>query len=242
MNSQLSRTVELVIFDLDGTLIDTAPEIVSATNAFLEHHGWPGLPPETITRWIGRGTRALLGEAIANAGGGASEIIADSEALADYALVFDRYYDEHCGTTSELFPEVRDTLQALAADGLAMAIVTNKEHRYTQRVLAAHDLLRFFDPIISGDTLAARKPDPAGLVTCLQAHSTPAARALFVGDSHIDALTARNAGIPVWLLPYGYNMGEPISAAEPDRELEGFAAIRHSIYTAGQLSQRADRL
>jgi phosphoglycolate phosphatase len=226
LNEQLSKPVELIIFDLDGTLIDTAPEIAAATNDFLEHYGWPRLQTETVTRWIGRGTRALLAEAIANAGGGTPETIAASQAFVNYAGVFDRYYDEHCGTTSTLFPDVRNTLQALADSGIGLAIVTNKERRYTERVLSAHGLLAFFDPIISGDSLASRKPNPAGVLSCLQAHATEPRRALFVGDSRIDAITARNAGLPVWLLPYGYNMGEPVAAAEPNRVLEHFAAIR----------------
>jgi phosphoglycolate phosphatase len=103
--------------------------------------------------------------------------------------------------------------------------VTNKEGRYTRTVLDAHQLEPLFDRVVSGDSLSTKKPDPAGIQSCLDEFQVPATRALFVGDSSIDVATARNAGVPVWALPYGYNMGQPIEACKPDRVIADFSLL-----------------
>ena len=103
--------------------------------------------------------------------------------------------------------------------------MTNKEARYTQAVLDAHQLDAAFDRVVCGDTLAVKKPDPAGIESCLQQFGVAPERALFVGDSSIDVATARNAGIAVWVLPYGYNMGQPIAASAPDRVIADVSAL-----------------
>ena len=126
-----------------------------------------------------------------------------------------------------LWPEesVRETLTALRRQGVKLAVVTNKEARHTTAILAAHGLLSLLDLVISGDTLPTRKPDPAGIAFCLAHFGVPIQRALFVGDSSIDVATARNAGVRVWALPYGYNMGQPIEASIPDRVIADCAAL-----------------
>ncbi len=103
--------------------------------------------------------------------------------------------------------------------------MTNKESRYTDRVLAAHGLTELFDIVVSGDSFPVKKPDPTSILDCLEQWQVSADDALFVGDSSIDAATARNAGIDVWLLPYGYNMGEPIESANPDRVIQDFSEL-----------------
>ena len=92
-------------------------------------------------------------------------------------------------------------------------------------MLDAHGFSPLFDRVVSGDTMPTKKPDPAGVLSCLAAFEVPASRALFVGDSSIDAATAKNAGLPVWLLPWGYNMGQPVSACQPDRVIDDFSAL-----------------
>lgn len=221
----MDRQKRLVIFDLDGTLVDTAAEIAGATNDFLARYGWPALPSETVRNWIGRGTRTLLVEAIANATGRTHAEIRAADDFPAFVDAFDADYDAHCGTTSVPYPHMREAVTGLQAAGIRTAIVTNKEARYTRRVLEAHDLATLFEPVICGDTLDTRKPDPAGVLSCLEATGTVASDCLFVGDSIIDAQTARNAGIPVWLLPHGYNMGLPLAEAQADRIVADFAEI-----------------
>mgnify|MGYP006303742479 FL=1 len=120
-------------------------------------------------------------------------------------------------TASRPFPHVTAVLELLHARGVRLAVVTNKESRYTDTVLRAHGLHTRFDMVVSGDTLPSKKPDPTGVLHCLTHFGVAPAQALFVGDSSIDAATARKAGVAVWLLPYGYNMGQPIAACQPDR-------------------------
>jgi phosphoglycolate phosphatase len=121
---------------------------------------------------------------------------------------------------------VREVLEELRANGVRLAVVTNKEDRYTQAILDSHALSPLFDRVVSGDTFPARKPDPAGVFACMEAFGATASRTLFVGDSAIDVATARNAGVAVWALPYGYNMGEPIESCSPDRVIADFSALR----------------
>ena len=216
---------ELVMFDLDGTLIETAPEICDAVNDTLRQLGLPALTQAQVERWIGHGTHELLIEALACATATDASTVRTSANLASTAAAFDRHYQRRCGTRSRPYPGVREALAYLRASGTKLAVVTNKEGRYTETVLGVHDLMTSFDRVISGDTLAAKKPDPAGVQACLVEFGVPRSRALFVGDSSIDAATARNAGVAVWLLPHGYNMGAPIQQCCPDRVIEGFCAF-----------------
>ena len=213
------------MFDLDGTLVETAPEITDAVNDTLRQFGWAAIDEEQVARWIGHGTGALLVQAVARATGTPAAAVRDSERLAAIGTVYEHWYAQRCGTRSRLYPQVRETLATLRTQGTRLAIVTNKEQRYTRRVLEAHQLANAFDEVICGDTLSTRKPDPAGVLACLRQFGAKPERSLFVGDSSIDAATARNAGVPVWLLPYGYNMGQPIEQAAPDRVIADFSAL-----------------
>lgn len=216
---------DLILFDLDGTLIETAPEIGDATNDTLRRFDLPEVTQRQVNDWIGHGTRELLIQALAASGKTDVATVRSSPTLPLIAAEFDKNYQQRCGTRSHLYPQVREVLQQLRAAGMRLAVVTNKEGRYTQTVLDAHQLAPLFDCVISGDSLPTKKPDPAGVRHCLAQFQVPTDRALFVGDSSIDAATARNAGVPVWLLPYGYNMGQPITACQPDRVIEDFSAL-----------------
>ena len=134
------------------------------------------------------------------------------------------------GTSSEREVSLdsgRNVLEALRARGVKLAVVTNKESRYTATVLDVHRLTPLFDRIVSGDSLPTRKPDPAGILSCLAQFGIPPGRALFVGDSSIDVATARHAGVRVWALTYCYNLGEPIAACAPDRVIADLSALLH---------------
>jgi phosphoglycolate phosphatase len=219
----------LVLFDLDGTLVETAPEISDAVNDTLRHFGWPPVEESLVADWIGHGTAALLRHAVARATASPPATEPTRDLLERVCRVYDRYYAERCGTRGRLYPGAREVLAALRTGGSRLAVVTNKERRYTERVLAIHGLDDAFDRVIAGDTLPTKKPDPAGVLDCLAAFGLPPARALFVGDSSIDAATARNAGVRVWLLPHGYNMGEPIEGIDSDRLLPDFATLLREL-------------
>lgn len=213
----MSQPFDLVMFDLDGTLIETAPEICDAVNDTLRRFDLPEVAQQQVNDWIGHGTRELLIQALAYSGKADVAAVRVSDSFALIATEFDKHYQRRCGTRSHLYPQVREALTGMRARGVKLAVVTNKEGRYTATVLDAHHLRPLFDRVVSGDTLPTKKPDPAGIESCLAAFEVPRHRALFVGDSSIDVVTARNAGVAVWALPYGYNMGQPIEACAPDR-------------------------
>ncbi len=221
----MTRPFDLIMFDLDGTLIETAPEIADAVNDTLRHFNLPAVTQQQVNDWIGHGTRTLLIQALAFVGKTEVAAVAASDSLPLIAAEFDRNYQRRCGTRSHLYPQVRETLAALRDRGVKLAVVTNKEGRYTTTVLNAHQITSLLDRVVSGDTLSTKKPDPAGIQSCLAQFGVPPNRALFVGDSSIDVATARNAGVAVWALPYGYNMGQPIEACAPDRVIADCSAL-----------------
>ena len=216
---------QLVMFDLDGTLIETAPEIADATNDTLAQFGLPAVTQQQVNDWIGHGTQTLLVQALAATQGISQEAVRAAASFADISFAFVQHYGLRCGTRSHLYPYVREVLHILKGQGVKLAVVTNKEQRYTQVVLDAHQLAPLFDRVISGDTFTTKKPTPVGIEACLSQFGVARERALFVGDSSIDVATARNAGVPVWVLPYGYNMGEPIESCQPDRVVADFSAL-----------------
>lgn len=223
----MQQTFDLVMFDLDGTLVATAGEICDAVNDTLARFELPAVAQTQVERWIGHGTRELLYQALAWASKTSVATVRSSSVLALASAEFDRHYQRRCGTRSQLYPHVPQTLTELRQRGAKLALVTNKEARYAARVLDIHGLTPLLDRVICGDTLPTKKPDAAGVYSCLAQFGVPARRALFVGDSSIDVATARNAGVAVWALPYGYNMGEPITACGPDRVVADISALLH---------------
>ena len=222
------KPFDLVMFDLDGTLVETAPEIMDAVNDTLSHFNLPLVAQQQVNDWIGHGTLALLIQAVAFASGRSMAQVRSSDLLAQMTDEYNQFYQRRCGTRSQLYPQVRETLVALRGQGIKLAVVTNKESHYTRIVMDVQQLGPLIDLVVCGDTLQTKKPAPDGVLHCLAQFGVAAGRALFVGDSSIDAATARNAGVAVWLLPYGYNMGQPIEACAPDRIIDDCSALLNS--------------
>ena len=217
----------LILFDLDGTLIDTAPELAAAVNALLARLSRPPVPLAQVRTWIGRGARELLRQALAHH----AIDSADNPSVDATWAAFERDCADACGTRSAPYPGVVATLDALQAQGVRLALITNKESVLTQRVLAAHGLTTYFDLIVAGDTLPVRKPDPAVLRHALDTFGVEPDDALFIGDSAIDVQAARNAGVPVWAVSYGYDSAALRGAHAPDRLIDDFGALlTHSTH------------
>ena len=221
----MSPVFGVIFFDLDGTLIETAPEIADAVNDTLKAFGRPGVSQQQVNDWIGHGTRELLVQALAFTDRCSTAAVRTDAMFGPIEQAFAAHYRQRCGTRSRLYPRVRETLQTLHRCGLRLVVLTNKESRYTEAVLDAHALTPLFHRVISGDTLPAKKPDPLGIADTLHRFDLPASAALMVGDSSIDVETARRAGVAVWAVPYGYNMGQPIAAANPDRVITDLGAL-----------------
>lgn len=220
-----AHSYDLVLFDLDGTLMATSAELADAVNDTLVGMGLAGVTQAQVDRWIGHGTRELLVQSLAWCWQQPPEQARQSDRLPAIEAQFAAHYLRRCGTRSQLYPQVRSTLEALRAQGVKLVVLTNKEGRYTQAILNAHALTPLFDRVISGDTLPVKKPHPQAVLDCLRDFGVAAERALLVGDSAIDVATARNAAVAVWAVPYGYNMGQAIEACGPDRVIADLSAL-----------------
>lgn len=225
----METSTKLVMFDLDGTLIETGAEIAGAVNATLAGFDFAAVTQAQVNGWIGQGTTELLILALASVSATSELEVRNSELLSLVKKQFAEEYLLYCGTCSTLYPRVREVLTELKSRGVKLAVVTNKEMRYTRVVLAAHGLDGLFDMVIGGDSLPVKKPDPAGLLHCLKYFELEPGQALFVGDSSIDAAAAKHAGVPVWLLPYGYNMNQDVHDCGPDRVIDDFSALLEGI-------------
>ena len=210
----LTNSFRAVIFDLDGTLVDTASEIAGALNRALEELGLAGLEPQVVEALIGRGVRSLVERALLQAEGGA---LIDLDRAVER---FEAHYAQTVGTDARLFGGVMPGLRRLAEAGIAMSVVTNKPRLFTELLLQRLEVEGFFAGVIAGDDGITRKP--AGdmlLAACRKMGSEPAST-LMLGDSDNDILAARAAGCPVWCVPYGYNEGRAPEALACDRLVE----------------------
>jgi phosphoglycolate phosphatase len=189
-----------VLFDLDGTLIDTAPEIGQALNITLSELDLDAADAQEVRSWIGHGTRNLIREALVSRQG------PDGPIQLEVAMQrFKRNYRHVCGQVGELYPGVKETLEALHARQVPMGLLSNKETEFGQMLLRQHRLSGFFSVTTFGDTLPAKKPSAEPVKHCMQMLRKLPYDVLLVGDSEIDVATARNAEIAVWAVSYGYH-------------------------------------
>lgn len=188
-----------VLFDLDGTLIDTAPEIGEALNLTLDELGMPRADSRQVRSWIGHGTRHLLGEALAARQGPDGQVKVDS-----VLPLFRRNYRHVNGQISRLYPGAGETLAALSARKVPMGLISNKEGEFARLLLGAHHIAHYFTVSVFGDTLGEKKPSAAPLRHCMKTLQTTPPRTLLVGDSEIDVASARNADVAIWAVSYGY--------------------------------------
>lgn len=205
----------VVLFDLDGTLMDTAPEIADALNDTLARLGLPpaGLPQ--VHGWIGDGALALLGKALAAAGRPPAAVAAAWPGFADD-------YQRRVGSNSRVHDGVRPMLQRLGRQGVKCVLLTNKEAAFARRLLALHGLADHIDLLVAGDTLPVKKPHPGVVDHALTLLGGSPADALLVGDSVTDVRTARAAGVAVWLVRHGYPGGPLQGDDAPDAFIDHF--------------------
>lgn len=210
----------LVMFDLDGTLVDSVPDLTAAVDQMLAQRGRPAAGVERVCNWVGNGAPVLVRRALA----GSIEHAAVDDDEAEQALqdFLRAYAASHSATT--VYPGVDDLLQWLRSQGVALAVVTNKPERFVAPLLAEKGLGEF-DWIIGGDTLPVKKPDPAGLLQVMRTAGVSPLQSLFVGDSRNDILAARAAGVKVVAVSYGYNHGRPIAEEQPDLLVDSLGAL-----------------
>lgn len=212
---------DLIIFDLDGTLLDTAGEITDSANAALAELKLPQVSLEQTRGWVGQGAQHFWQVVLE-----AVNVKADEEPYAKKGFeLFMKHYERLSGTNSQLYPFVKEGLDALQSQGVKMAVLTNKVKVNSDITLQAHGLTAYFSAVLGGDSLPEKKPSPVGVHWLVEQLGVDTKRTLFVGDSSTDVKTARNAGVSVWALPYGYNHGRPIEEAEPDRVIANFSVF-----------------
>ena len=212
--------ISTILLDLDGTLLDSAPDMIAATNAMMMECGFPPLADQVIVGMLGKGVRYLALNAMATATGKMPEA---SEAEMTVAR-FKQHYHQTNGRYTRQFPGVLEGLGAFKEAGFRLACVTNKIEEFTMPLLERMNILPFLDLVVSGDTTSKNKPDPEPLFYAMK--QLKAKRALMIGDSANDVLSARNANLPVICMTYGYG-GKSVNAdAFADTFLDVLPMIR----------------
>ncbi|WP_120994670.1 phosphoglycolate phosphatase [Stutzerimonas urumqiensis] len=207
---------KLVMFDLDGTLLDSVPDLAAAVDAMLLQLGRPSAGIERVRDWVGNGALVLVRRALA--GGLEHDGVDEGEAERALALFLEAYAGGHALTT--VYPGVIGTLEWLAQRDVPLAVITNKPERFVRPLLQEKGLDRFFGRIVGGDTLPRQKPAPDGLLHVMASVGVSADACLFIGDSRNDIQAARAAGMRCVGLRYGYNHGRPIDEENPDLTLD----------------------
>ena len=202
----------LMVFDLDGTLVDSVPDLAAALNRLLASRSLAPFARPEVAGFVGDGARVLLERAF-RARGGAPDAQALPDFLADYGA--------HAAVETEPYPGVRDTLDRFAAAGWRMAVCTNKPEAPARTLLDALDLARYFAAVGGGDSFPVRKPDPGHLLATIEAAGASPAQAVMAGDHHNDVLSAAGLGMPSIFAAWGYGPvemadGAPVAARPAD--------------------------
>jgi phosphoglycolate phosphatase len=204
--------IQAVIIDLDGTMLDTAPDFLIAINRMRAEFGLAELNIDTIKKFVGKGSENLIHRVLAVDFSTEKIALHFDAAMASYQ----RHYLAINGDYSELYPDVIAGLQAMRALGLRMACVTNKPVAFTLPLLEKKGLSAYFEVVYGGDSFERKKPDPIALLQVCADFDLAPAKVMAIGDSSNDAQAARAAQCPVLLVPYGYNHGETIQNVESD--------------------------
>jgi phosphoglycolate phosphatase len=211
-----------ILFDLDGTLVDTAPDLHDALNAALAAQGRAGVSAASVRMMVGDGARKLVERGLAATGA-----MTDAAVEAGTAH-FLQHYAANLSRLSRPFPGVVETLAELKGGGCHLAVCTNKLARFSERLLEDLGLARYFDAVVGGDSLSARKPDPGHITGTLARLGVGPESAAMVGDSANDVLAARGAGVPVIVVSFGYTRTPP-GELGADALIDHFAELPAAI-------------
>ena len=221
----LPLTVKAVVIDLDGTLLDTAPDLADAAMAMAEELGLPAIDLATVKTYIGNGVSRLVKRVLTR----------DMSAEPDAALfgralpTYEKHYGANVSRKSRVFPGVLEGLSAFKQAGFRLACITNKAEKFTLPLLRDTQLLDYFELVLSGDTLPKKKPDPLPLLHACEHFGIQSAELLLIGDSLNDAQAARAAACHVFVVPYGYNRGRDVAELDVDAIVPSLAAAAKMV-------------
>lgn len=224
---------DAIVFDLDGTLVDTAPDLHRSLNHVLADAGLQPVALDDVRHMVGHGARRLVELGFA-ANGTTGE--RDLEAGVQTFLA---YYADHLADTSVPFPGAVDCLERLTAAGAVLGVCTNKAERYSTALLDALGLSRFFAAVVGGDSLPVRKPDGGHLTGTLDAMGAGGRRAVMIGDTTTDVAAARNAGVPVAAVSFGYTAG-PAADLGADGVIDHFDGLETVLAAMAATSKPAN--
>lgn len=209
------------LFDLDGTLIDTAPDLHFALNKTLAKWQHPSATLQLARRWVGHGAKAMIANALLNE----SQKPPDEQVVESMYLDFLEYYKADIANAGQTYPSVRLVIQYLFRRRIRLGVVTNKRYDLTTLLFQKLNLNDFFQVVVGGDTLTEQKPSPKPIeYACEKLNSIPS-NTLYVGDSRTDVLSARAAGCPIVLVPYGYNDDLPVATLGADNVIHSFLEL-----------------
>lgn len=216
---------QLMVFDLDGTLVDSVPDIAAAADAMLIELGRQAAGVHQVRGWVGNGAEKLVQRALVN---NCDEALIGSLAAQDVSAalaLFKQYYAAHNGSHSALYPGVESVVKRCAESGVRLAIVTNKPLEFVRPLLKTLNIADFFEYIVGGECLPQKKPHPAPLLHVAEALGVDIGNCLMVGDSRHDVEAGLAAGMPVVAVSYGYNHGEPVALAGPTAVIDRFSEL-----------------
>jgi phosphoglycolate phosphatase len=213
---------QLMLFDLDGTLVDSVPDLAYCVNIMLSELNQPAANEDEVRHWVGNGAERLVKRALTRSMDGEP----DDEALLKRALIrLMDIYAENTDRYSCLYPGAMEGLNYARALGCPLGLVTNKAERFTVPLMKSLGIHDHFDIIVGGDTLPTQKPHPGQLLHCAKQYQAEPARSVMVGDSINDLQAARAAGMRILCVSYGYNHGEDIGSQQPDAVLHSLANL-----------------
>ncbi|WP_127470066.1 phosphoglycolate phosphatase [Thiomicrorhabdus aquaedulcis] len=210
-----------VLFDLDGTLVDSVPDLAYCVDEMMAQLDMPVRGEDAVRNWVGNGVQRLVERALVNA----VEGMPDADLMAKAYPIFLELYKHNTSQRSCVYDGVVEGIEWLIANDYRVACVTNKAEAFTIPLLKDKGLHDYFEVIVSGDTCAEKKPSPMPLLHAAQQLGVAPENALMVGDSKSDVLAARAAGFHIFCMPYGYNHGEDIRNYHPDVIMESMVEL-----------------
>lgn len=224
----MSKQPRMVLIDLDGTLVDSVPDLAYCVDEMMAKLDLPARGEAKVRQWVGNGVERLVRRALIDRLDGEPDEGAFQRAIP----IFMALYKDNVSKRSQLYPGVKEGLDFLSGAGYKLGCITNKAAAFTEPLLKDLGVYDYFEIVVSGDTLPVKKPDPAPLLHAARFFNVPASQSLMVGDSISDVKAARNAGFQVVCVSYGYNHGVDIREAQPDAVIDSLAELARILEKA----------